>query len=189
MEPRLLRILQLEVVKQCQFAIMAIEDLENELKGMNEGNLPTADGMTRIWYSIQAFLVATGNLSKLLWPPTPVISERGPELRASLSVEDNSCLQPRTFRNHFEHYDQRLEEFFLSLEPQNFSYIDGNVSPGGIRGLASHVDPKQALRHFDQEAWTLLFRGEPFHLKPLVKAICDLLPKAEKESHDRAFEK
>ena len=29
MDSRLLRILQLEVVKQCQFAIMAIEDLEN----------------------------------------------------------------------------------------------------------------------------------------------------------------
>jgi len=187
MEPRLLRILQLEVVKQCQFAIMAIEDLENALKSMNEGTLP--NGMTRIWYSIQAFLIATGNLSKLLWPPIPIILERGSELRASLSVEDNSCLQPRTFRNHFEHYDQRLEEFFLSLEPPNFSYIDGNVSPGGIQSLASHVDEKWALRHFDPETWAFLFRGEPVHLEPLVTAICELLPKSEKESHQLVFPK
>jgi hypothetical protein len=112
MDPRLLRIFQLEVVTQCQFAIMAIEDLENALKDMNDMNRPASNGMTRIWYSIQAFLIATGNLSKLLWPSTPAILERGSELRASLSVEDNSCLQPRTFRNHFEHYDERLENFF-----------------------------------------------------------------------------
>jgi hypothetical protein len=185
MNPCLLRTFQLEVVNQCQFAIMAIKDLENALKNMNDMTRPTGDGMTRIWYSIQAFLIAAGNLSKLLWPPHPVISERGPELRASLSVEDNSCLQPRTFRNHFEHYDQRLEEFFLSLEPPNFAYIDRNVSPGGIKSLASHVDEKIVLRHLDQEAWTLLFRGEPLHLKPLVKAVCELLPKAEQEADKR----
>ncbi len=185
MNPRLLKAFQLEVVNQCHFAIMAIKDLENAVKDMNDVTRPAADGMTRIWYSIQAFLIAAGNLSKLLWPPTPGISERGPELRASLSVEDSSCLQPRIFRNHFEHYDQRLEKFFLSLEPPNFSYIDRNVSPGGIRSLASHVKEKSVLRHFDQEAWTLLFRGEPFDLKPLVKAICELLPKAKQVTDRR----
>jgi hypothetical protein len=112
MDQRLLRIFQLEVVKQCQFAIMAIQDLENALKDLNDMNCPASNGMTRIWYSIQAFLIATGNLSKLLWPPTPIIPERGTELRASLSVEENSCLQLRRLRNHFEHYDDRLEKFF-----------------------------------------------------------------------------
>lgn len=189
MEPRLLRVLQLQVVKQCQFGIMAIQDLESALKDMNDMNCPASNGMTRIWYSLHAFLIATGNLSKLLWPPRPIVPERGTELRASLSVEENSCLKLRTFRDHFEHYGERLEKFFLSLEPPNFAYIDGNVSPGGIKRIASHVDEKQVLRHFDPEGWTLLFLGKPLHLKPLVKAICDLLPKAEKESHNRAVAK
>jgi hypothetical protein len=186
-ETPILRIFQGEVVKQCRYAILAIEDLENALKGMNEQKLTTSYGMSRIWFSIQAFLVATGNLSKLLWPPAPHIPERGTELRASLSVDEDSCLQPRTFRNHFEHYDERLEKFLLSLEPPNFSYIDSNVSPGGIKSLAPYVDEKLVLRHFDQKTWTLIFRGETFHLEPLFKAICELLPKAEKESDKGAF--
>jgi hypothetical protein len=117
MDPHLLRIFQLEVVKQCQFAIMAIQDLENASKDMNDMNRPAFNGMTRIWYSIQAFIIATGNLSKLLWPPRPIIPERGTELRASLSVEESSWLQPRILRDNFEHYDERLEKFFLSLKP------------------------------------------------------------------------
>ena len=63
MNPRLLSAFQCEVVNQCQFAIMAIKDLENAVKDMNHVTRPVADGMTRIWYSIQAFLIAAGNLS------------------------------------------------------------------------------------------------------------------------------
>ena len=61
--------------------------------------------MDRIWCSVQAFLVAAGNISKLLWPPKPLLPERGAELRANLSVGDDSPLEPRTFRNHFEYFD------------------------------------------------------------------------------------
>ncbi len=43
MEPRLLRILQLQIVKHCQFAIMAIQDLESALKGMNDMNRPASN--------------------------------------------------------------------------------------------------------------------------------------------------
>lgn len=57
------------------------------------------------------------------------------------------------------------------------------------RSLAPYVDEKSVLRHFDQEGWILLFRGETFHLKPLVTAVRELLQKAEKESHKRVFVK
>lgn len=164
---------------------MAIQDLESVLNDRNDMNRPASNGMTRIWYSIHGFLVATGNVSKLLWPPRSRKRERGTELRASLSVEENSCLQARDLRDNFEHYDERLETFFLSLGPSNFVLIDGNVSPGGIKRLASHADEKQVLRHFGPEAWTLLFCGKTFHLKPVVRAICELLPIAKRESERR----
>ncbi|WP_211356936.1 hypothetical protein, partial [Phaeodactylibacter luteus] len=54
-----------------------------------------------IWSSIQSILVASGNVSKILWP-TINYKTRGERLRQILSVEDDSILSNRRFRNHFE---------------------------------------------------------------------------------------
>lgn len=116
MEAMVLRIFQREVERQCKFAIIAVEDLSQALQ---------IGDMDRIWYSIQAILVAAGNVSKLLWPPKPLLPERGAELRASLSVDDDSPLEPRTFRNHFEHFDERLEQWATSSERRNFADSNG----------------------------------------------------------------
>src|SRR3989442_13158213 len=91
----------IEIEKQCKFGIMASYDLENALKSHN---------MDRLWYSVQGILLAAGNISKLLWPSNTQSADRGNELRTLLSVSDGSPLTPRTFRNHFEHFDERLEQ-------------------------------------------------------------------------------
>lgn len=185
MQSELLKVFQLEVAKQCRWATLAIEDVETALKNLNERRWTTSYGMNRLWMAIQTFLVAVGNISKLLWPNNPKIPDRGTELRASLGVKDDSCLEAREFRNHFEHFDDRLEQFFLSLQPPTFYYIDSNVSPGGIKSLAPSVNPELVLRHFDPESWEIIFRGEKYQLEPLFKAILELLEKAERESEKR----
>ena len=134
MEKQLLNCFQLEVARQCRWAILSIEDLEGALKGLTSGKLAHEYGMSRLWMSIQTFLVATGNISKLLWPSQPQIPDRGSDLRVSLGVGETSCLKTRTFRNHFEHFDERLEAFFLSLKPDEFFYVDAN---GGNKGVGS----------------------------------------------------
>lgn len=179
MEKHLLSCFQLEVGRQCRWAILAIEDLEDALKGLESGKLGHEYAMSRVWMSIQRFLVAVGNISKLLWPPQQRIPNRGPELRASLGVDEGSCLKTRSFRNHFEHFDERLEEFFLSLSSGEFFYVDCNVSPEGIGSLATGIDQNKVLRHFDQKSWRLIFRGESYELEPLFKEIVELRKKAE----------
>jgi hypothetical protein len=87
-----LRIFQMEVERQCRFSLIALQDLEKALQNCD---------MDRIWYSVQSFLGAAGNISKILWPPNRDFSARGAELRASLFVSGDSPLEPRTFRNHF----------------------------------------------------------------------------------------
>ena len=104
METAFLRIFQREVERQCKFGLIATNDLVKALQ---------APDIDRIWYSVQALLSAAGNVSKLLWPFKPLLSERGVELRASLSVGEHSLLRPRTFRNHFEHFDERLEKWII----------------------------------------------------------------------------
>ena len=172
METRILRIFQREVERQCRFALIAVQDLNQALQ--------TVD-MDRIWYSVQAFLVAAGNVSKLLWPPEPLLPKRGAELRASLSVREDSPLEPRRFRNHFEHFDERLERWATSSERRTF--VDSNVGPPGMIG--GGVDPGDFLRNFDTANFAVTFRGDIYHLPPVINAIRDLWQKARAEAQKR----
>lgn len=160
MDSIVLRIFQREVERQCTFALIAAQDLEHALE---------AGYMDHIWCSVQALLVAAGNVSQLLWPTHARLPERGAELRASLAVGDHSPLQPRTFRNHFEHFDERLEQWATASQRQNF--VDQNVGPPG---MIAGLDPGDTLRNLDATTMAVTFRGDAYPLQPIVKAIREL---------------
>lgn len=169
MERHVLRIFQREIERQCRIAIIAIEDLQNAQQ---------AGDMDRVWYSVQSFLVAVGNVSKLLWPSAAHIPERAKELKSSLGVDDSSPLAPRTFRNHFEHFDERLEDWATSSKRQGF--VDSNVGPSG---MISGIDPEDYLRNFDTTKGAITFRGDEYILKPMVDAIVELHEKSLTEAN------
>lgn len=168
MEKMLLRIFQREVERQTRFALLSFSDLEAALK---------VSDMDRIWYAVQGFLVAAGNVSKLLWPPQPSVPNRGDDLRLSLAVPDGSILAPRTFRNHFEHFDERLEEWAASSQRKNFA--DSNVGP---TGMISGLNPGDYLRNLDTTQCAVTFRGDTYLLRPLVEAVSKLHVKAVAEA-------
>ena len=171
MDRQVLRIFQREVERQCRFALLAHADLE--------GALTSAD-MDRIWYAAQSILVAAGNVSKLLWPPSAKLPDRGPELRDSLGVSTPSVLEPREFRNHFEHFDERLETWALSSAHRNL--IDSNVAPGPIiAGLPSG----DYLRNFDTTKHAVTFRGDTYLLQPILDAVTTLHAAASHEANRR----
>jgi hypothetical protein len=164
MDTMLLRIFQGEVERQCKFALLAVSDLDDAIVSM---------ALDRIWYSVQSFLVATGNVSKLLWPEKPRSASRGEILRQSLSVDTDSPLAPRTFRNHFEHFDERLERWAASWERQNF--VDSNVLPeDAITDLAT----SDYLRDLDPVTKKLTFRGDEYLLRPMIDAVSKLWERA-----------
>ena len=168
MKMTFLRIFQTEIKRQCKFAIIANNDLFLALK--------TGD-VDRLWYSVQSFLVATGNLSKLLWPSKSSLPNRGVELRQSLSINDNSPLAPRTFRNHFEHFDERLERWIVSSRQHIF--VDSNIGPQNMIG---GVDKEDYIRNFDTTNSVVTFRGDLYYLKPVIEAVQELWEKAVIES-------
>ncbi len=174
MDKYVLRIFEREAERQCRFAVIAIEDLQKALQ---------AADMDRIWYSVQTFLVAAGNLSKLLWPSAAHIPDRAKELRSSLGVNDSSPLAPRTFRNYFEHFDERLEDWATSSKRQNF--VDSNVGPSG---MISGIDPADYLRNFDTTKGAITFRGDEYILKPMVDAIVELHAKALTKANKTPWE-
>ena len=158
-----LRIFRREIERQCKFAIIAREQIKTGLLNSD---------LDIVWYAIQNFLVAVGNMSKIFWPINPKYENRGKELRGSLGIQDNSPIQPRNFRNRFEHFDERLEEWATSSKRHNF--VDSNIGPASkIVG----IDQEDFLRNFNPTNWTLTFRGDKYELKPIIKAIDELYPK------------
>lgn len=167
MDKMVLRIFQQEVERQCTFSLIAIQDLDQALQH---------NDMDRFWYSVQSFLVAAGNISKLLWPSKRLLPERA-ELRASLSVSDDSPLRPRTFRDCFEHFDVRLETWATSSKHHGFA--DSNFGP---TGMIAGPEPEDFLRNFDTTLCAVTFCGDICHLRPIVDAVRDLSKKASFES-------
>lgn len=174
MDRMVLRIFQREVERQCRFSLIALQDLDQALQNRDTD---------RIWYSVQSFLVAAGNISKILWPPKPLLPERGAELRASLFVSGDSPLEPRTFRNHFEHFDQRLEAWATSSKRRNFA--DSNVGP---TVMIVGLEPGDFLRNFDSTLFAVTFRGDVYDLRPIADAVRDLWEKALVESKKPQWE-
>ncbi|MBI3073288.1 MAG: hypothetical protein HYY84_14335 [Deltaproteobacteria bacterium] len=154
MDEMLLRIFQTEVERQARFGLVAAADLKKAI---------TSGDKDRIWYSIQSLLIAVGNVSKLFWPSRPEMLKRGGDLRTCLGVPDLSPLNPRTLRNHFEHFDERLEQWATSSHRKNF--VDSNVGP---TGMISGLDPGDHLRNFDTTKWAVTFAGDECSLKPVV---------------------
>lgn len=154
----------IEVERQAKFALIAINDLNIALS-------PTAgnDGVDRVWYSIQGLLVAAGNVSKLLWPSKKECAARGEELRALLDVENGSALEPRTFRNHFEHFDERLEAWASESRRKNF--VDSNIGPAG---MISGIDPADFLRNLDTASMSVTFRGDSYRLQHIADELVRL---------------
>lgn len=104
-----------EIVMQSKFAEKAADQLAK------------SSDTIEVWGSIQSILVAVANVSKILWPSSKRYMSRGKQLRELLGIDDNNLLSDRTFRNHFEHYDERIDDWFDSNN--SAVYIDSRIDP------------------------------------------------------------
>ncbi len=123
MDPGMLHLFLGEVHRQVQFGLTAAADLRQAIRRIDT---------TRVWYSVQSLLVATGNVSRLLWPPRSASRARGETLRRTLQLDSDSPLASREFRNHFEHFDERLEEWGIS--PRSHMVVDSNIGSLEVAG-------------------------------------------------------
>ena len=125
-----------------------------------------------VWSSIQSILVASGNISKVLWPVFKKNKERGKKLRQLLNVEDDNILSNRTFRNHFEHYDERIEEWFENQPSAVYTDLSMNPSMRGWGASNTH-------RGYNQLDNTLVFRDEVLDFNEVMKALEEILNKCK----------
>ena len=160
-----------ELIRQSSFALTALEDLSQLIEQPDLSEIEE----TRFWYSIHALLCSVANISKILWPAKSagrVGEARGKILRDSLSIEGNSILKARSFRNHFEHWDERMDHWSTTLDSlQNRWIVDGEI---GLGDSINSVDPAYTLRNFDKSKFAVTFRGEMYELIPVREAIVAL---------------
>lgn len=150
-----------EIVLQSKIAQRAFERL-----------LATNENFDRleVWCSIQSILVATGNVSKILWPIKNV--ERGERLRHMLKVGSDNILSNRTFRNYFEHYDERIDKWYANSS--SITYSDLAMNPS-LRGGFSAEDHR-GYNSFDN---SLIFRGERLDLNKVLDALSEIHDKCK----------
>lgn len=142
-----------EILLQSKIAQRAFERLQSTHTSF--------DGL-EVWCSIQSILVSSANVSKILWPRSN--GERGKRLRCLLNVSEDNILANRRFRNHFEHYDERIEERFKN-QP-NGVFVDLAMNPSLRGGFAGNDN--RGYNSFDN---SLLFRGERLDLNEVIEAL------------------
>ena len=80
-------------------------------------------------------------------------------------------------RNHFEHYDERLETWWK--DSPNHIHFDKMIGPpNAVVG----VDDRDRFRVFDNATHDLVFWGERFNVQNILTAADELQPKAELEA-------
>jgi len=148
-----------EIVLQSKIAELAAKRLS-----VSKDNLDQIE----VWSSIQSILVAAGNVSKILWPQK-AYEARGERLRELLKVDDSNILSDRKFRNHFEHYDERIEDWFK--KQSSAVYSDLAVDP--FKSIWGNV-PTNQHRAYGPLTHTLTFRGESFDLAAVLKELKEI---------------
>ena len=182
-----LRVFQREVATQCRFALMSVELLNLANAGMAQARTAgTQISTTQLWFSLQSFLIAAANISKLLWGTKAGTNaetwkrrtRERLQLRVSLGVAENSILKlSPEFRNHFEHLDERIEDW-AEASPRRVLISDLIGPTSGFGGVA----PDEFLRSYDPDTQRLSFRGETFEIVPVVQAIDALLTVVQQEA-------
>src|SRR5258706_10312100 len=180
------RVFTMEVRQQCTFALIALHDaqeVESASLGAIQGRTEDPDHVmdaTRFWYSVQAFLGACANISKLCWPGKGKKTgeseadwsfrvHRGELLKDALGLDDASPLKSRTLRNSFEHMDERLD-LWARTSQRRYLISRSIGTPCGIV-FEPPLGPNDTVGYYDRAADTVTFQSDPIPLTPMVQAV------------------
>ena len=168
MDLMLLRVFQRQVLFQCECTLLAAADINAALQ---------AQDTTRVFYGVQNFLNAAANIAKALWGRSGTPPAQRQDLRESLGVAEDSPLRVVTMRNHFEHVDEKLEEWWR--ESQQRVFIDMNIGP---KSAWPGGGPRDWFRNLDPVTTDLYFWNQDFNLQALITEVQRILPTLRAEA-------
>jgi hypothetical protein len=168
-----------EIQRQSNFALISFEEIRKSFENNGPWDNSKSD---HLWCSVQSFLVAVANISKILWPSSPCGSElpskiklQREQIRNLLSLNTSSPLRIRKFRNYFEHYDFELEKWFKKLKDRMI--VDSNIIDFDPSGLPSNR--AFFIRNFNPRVFKIYFKNEEYDMVLTVNAVNNLLKKIQ----------
>jgi hypothetical protein len=162
-----------ELRHQCEFALAAYNVVQ---QGGDAGT---------VFYHVQAFLVSSANVSKILFPGAirgtqsfkDSCHRRAEELRTLLGVEGDSVLKDRELRDHFEHFDERLQAWADRPGPKNI--VDNNIIIGmPLEQAISGFDPQDIFRTYVSPPPSVRFWDNTYELHVVAEALRQLMQTA-----------
>lgn len=117
-------------------------------------------------------------ISRIFWPPGGRNKEskkraqrRGQFLRDLLELQSGHALQNRALRDHFEHFDERLDEWAESSKNRNIvrQLFGPRTAIGG-----DAIQDSDIIHHFDPDTNIFGFRGEHYNIQELATGIDDI---------------
>lgn len=169
MELMLLRMFQRQALTQAQFVLFAAEDLA------------AAGSIERIFFALEGLLNAAANLSKAFWGAKGKKSEERKPLRDSINLFDSSPLQDVNMRNNFQHYDDRVDEWWKKSEHHNCRDMDL-----GEKDFPAPIDNFRIYRRATGELW---FWGERYDINAIVAEVNAIMPKLQAEAEKPHWER
>ncbi|WP_138437635.1 hypothetical protein [Marinobacter shengliensis] len=169
MDDFLLRIYLEQAKQECQLAFQAIEQLNDAIasKGAKDPFGPA-----------QAMVHHAAAVSRIFWPPggknktaRQRSQSRGEALRKAIGVRHGHPVQNRTLRDHFEHFDERLDDW--AEKSKNRNIVKQLVGPRSAIGGDAITD-EDIIHHYDPATKVYAFRGEQFDVQELASGLDDI---------------
>jgi hypothetical protein len=176
---------------QCRFAQRAAVELDAAYRSMTQHRsdikvdpaLPRAEMRAQAtaqamepalgpWYAIQALLTAVANISKALWGLGGKLAAEREALRDALAVDDSSPIRPTSMRNNFDHFDDRLDEWWEASTSHNMADLNFGDLASAIQGLTD----KEMFRSFNPATGDVVFWGKPYNLPQILGEIARIEP-------------
>lgn len=162
-----------QVTQECEYCFEAIKRLNSILERKGEGDL-FREALDLVHHSAA--------ISRIFWPPgsrnkhsAKRAQRRGQALRDILSLKSGHPIQDRTLRDHFEHFDERLDDW--AEHSRNRNIVDRFIgSRNAIAGDA--IGDADIIRHYDPARKVFSFRGEAFDIQALASGLDDIYQKA-----------
>lgn len=159
-----LRFFQYQVSLQCEIFLDSSDLLTAAL-----AEPESFQKSVKAWSAIQGMLTASANISKALWgKDTPVRQA----LRKSIGIVEPSILQEKQMRNAFEHFDERIDDWWDKSEHHNVTEL--NI--GKESDVTAGFDKTDIFRNFDPTSGDLILLGVRLNLYAVRDEIAKIAP-------------
>lgn len=162
-----------QVKEECERCFAAISAMNAALQSTEDRD-PFAPAMEVVHHAAA--------VSRIFWPPggkdkhsRQRAHRRGEHLRSLLALPSGHAVQNRALRDHFEHFDERLDDW--AERSKNKNIVHRLIGPrSAIHGDA--IQDQDIIHHYDPATKIYAFRGEPFDIQALATGLDDIYARA-----------